>query len=113
MTNDDLKRVPELYRAAFFCDIGRDTLEGIRKPRIDGLTRAEYALFNLLHAVEEIAEHLAKQPAYRIAVAPDEPQEHFVCPDCGPHVKVDEDGCCAMCGADCTVDDCSCGKGER
>lgn len=27
----------------------------------------------------------------------------FVCPTCGPNVKADEDGCCAMCGEDCAV----------
>ncbi len=25
----------------------------------------------------------------------------WVCPDCGPHARIDEDGCCATCGADC------------
>ena len=32
--------------------------------------------------------------------------EHFVCKDCGPHTKADEDGCCAYCGRDCTVEPC-------
>lgn len=26
--------------------------------------------------------------------------EHWVCPDCGPHVAADEDGCCATCGVE-------------
>jgi len=26
------------------------------------------------------------------------------CPQCGPDVKVDEDGCCIHCGCDCTGD---------
>lgn len=30
--------------------------------------------------------------------------EWFVCPTCGPRVAADEDGCCATCGADCTVE---------
>lgn len=30
--------------------------------------------------------------------------EHFVCPECGPRVKADEDGCCATCGRDCRVE---------
>lgn len=35
----------------------------------------------------------------------EEPQtEHFRCPDCGPRIKADEDGCCTMCGADCTIE---------
>jgi hypothetical protein len=31
------------------------------------------------------------------------PGEQFDCEDCGTDVKVDEDGCCAGCGRDCTV----------
>jgi hypothetical protein len=27
----------------------------------------------------------------------------FVCPTCGPYAKVDEDQCCAACGADCVL----------
>jgi len=27
----------------------------------------------------------------------------FVCPECGPEVPVDEDGCCHNCGADCQI----------
>jgi hypothetical protein len=34
--------------------------------------------------------------------------EHFVCPDCGPHVAVDEDECCAYCGEDCSITKCEC-----
>jgi len=33
-------------------------------------------------------------------------EDHFVCKDCGPHTKADEDGCCAYCGRDCTVEPC-------
>jgi len=33
---------------------------------------------------------------------------HFVCEDCGEHVAVDEDGCCASCGADCRTVRCNC-----
>jgi hypothetical protein len=32
--------------------------------------------------------------------------EHFRCPECGPHVRADEDGCCATCGADCVGEPC-------
>lgn len=30
--------------------------------------------------------------------------ERFTCPDCGPGVATDEDGCCATCGADCRIE---------
>ena len=54
-----LKRAPELYRAVLSCRVGRDVLEGT-KTCPAGTSQTEYALFNLLHAVEDIAEHLAK-----------------------------------------------------
>jgi DNA-binding FrmR family transcriptional regulator len=31
---------------------------------------------------------------------------HFRCPDCGVHVLVDDDGCCAMCGRDTITEPC-------
>lgn len=34
--------------------------------------------------------------------------QHFVCTECGVHVKADEDGCCASCGADCKIEACAC-----
>ena len=30
-------------------------------------------------------------------------KEIFVCPECGPLVSADEDGCCATCGAACEI----------
>lgn len=30
----------------------------------------------------------------------------MVCPTCGPNAKIDEDGCCVTCGADCVVSSC-------
>ena len=62
MTKDALQRVPELYRAALSCRVGRDVLEGTKTCPV-GTSQTEYALFNLLHAVEDIAEHLAKPAA--------------------------------------------------
>jgi len=51
---DPLVRHPGLYRAQLSCRIGRDALEGKTKPPC-GTTPTEYALYNLLHALEEIA----------------------------------------------------------
>jgi hypothetical protein len=42
------------YRCALSCKIGRDAIE--RKGLPDGLTPTEYALYNLLHAVEDLAK---------------------------------------------------------
>ena len=47
------------YRAKLSCRIGQDVLNGNTKPP-DGVGRTEYALFNLLHAVEEIADALSQ-----------------------------------------------------
>lgn len=49
-----LFRHPGLYRAQLSCKIGRDVLEGKITPP-DGTAPMEWAMFNLLHAVEEIA----------------------------------------------------------
>jgi hypothetical protein len=46
-----------LYRAQLSCTVGRMALEGDTKIP-EGITRLEYAVFNLLHAVEEIAKAL-------------------------------------------------------
>ena len=29
--------------------------------------------------------------------------EYFTCPNCGPRVAVDEDGCCVTCGGDTVI----------
>ena len=43
-----------LYRVKLNCKIGQEVLNGNTKPP-DGVGRTEYALYNLLHAVEDIA----------------------------------------------------------
>lgn len=47
------KNLP-LYRAQLSCKIGRDALEGTTDPP-PGCTAIDWALFQLLHAIEEIA----------------------------------------------------------
>ena len=54
----------------------------------------------------EVVRLQAENDALRASIGP----EHFTCPDCGPHQKSDEDGCCATCGADLGIfpcDDCA------
>ena len=53
--DEQLERYPALYRAKLSCKVGRRALEELRDDRQD------YALFCLLHAVEEIAQHLMEQ----------------------------------------------------
>jgi len=49
-----------LYRAQLSCKIGRDALDGsVQIP--DGLRPVEWAMFNLLHAVEEIATAMREE----------------------------------------------------
>jgi hypothetical protein len=47
------------YRCKVTCQIGRDVLSGKTKTPPGG-SPLEYALFNLLHAVEELAELTSK-----------------------------------------------------
>ena len=48
------------YRAQASCRIGRDALDGKTFELLpSGVSRQEYALFNLLHAVEELAKLMA------------------------------------------------------
>ena len=54
--------------------------------------------------VREIAVSLRR-------AAGDIPQ-HFVCPDCGPHVAADGEGECIKCGGGCFVEDCTCAAVE-
>jgi hypothetical protein len=44
------------YRCQLSCKIGRDALEGKTQPPA-GCSPLEYAMFNLLHAVEELSRH--------------------------------------------------------
>jgi len=55
-----LKANPELYRAELLCRIGQRAIE-FRKSPIPGVEPGEWALFNLLSAVEDIVKHLAKE----------------------------------------------------
>lgn len=48
------------YRCQLSCKIGRDVLEGKTKTPA-GITPLEYAVFNLLHAVEELSRHNIKK----------------------------------------------------
>lgn len=47
------------YRCQLSCKIGRDALEGKTQPPT-GCSPLEYAVFNLLHAVEELSRHNGK-----------------------------------------------------
>jgi hypothetical protein len=56
MTDNEIS----LYRAKLSCKIGRDAIEGTTRPP-DGCSPIEYAVFNLLHAVSEIAAAMNAQ----------------------------------------------------
>jgi hypothetical protein len=54
---DAFVRHAGLYRAKLSCRIGRDALDGKSQPP-EFVTPAEYAIYNMLHAIEEIADAL-------------------------------------------------------
>ena len=56
-----VRRKNALYRAMLSCAIGRDAIEGrIEIPA--NVSPMEWAMFNLLHAVEEIASAIEPNP---------------------------------------------------
>ncbi len=60
MTAKPKPKSMELYRAKLSCKIGRNALNGdIEMPT--GVTVSEWALYNMLSAVEDIAAHLEKE----------------------------------------------------
>jgi hypothetical protein len=59
-TPSRLAENPAMYRAQLSCKVGRDVLDGKTKPP-NGVTQMEYALFFLLHAVDEIAGELGRR----------------------------------------------------
>lgn len=57
-----------LYRAVLSCKIGREALDGnVDTP--PGVSDIEYALYNLLHAVQEIAEAMKTQEVEEIGMS--------------------------------------------
>ena len=101
--------------AQFYLAVGL----GIMKPGMESALKNKHVfwtdnelgnrLFRLLGELADagILEH-RKEPDIQFRYGP----THFRCPDCGAHVKADEDECCATCGADCEVEDCRCEKGQ-
>lgn len=49
-----------IHRIQLSCQIGRDAIDGSAKPPA-GCTRLEWAIYNMLHAIEELAK-LNKPP---------------------------------------------------
>ena len=49
-----------LHRAKLSCRIGRDALDGV-STLPHGVTASEYAIYNMLHAIEDIAKAMETQ----------------------------------------------------
>ena len=60
LQKDMIRSNPALYRAITSCRVGRDALDGTFPPP-QMATPTEYALYNLLHAIEDIATALAEK----------------------------------------------------
>lgn len=52
----------ELYRMKLNCQIGRDALEGKTRP-LNGCSQIEYAMYCLLHAIEDLGAYLERKGA--------------------------------------------------
>jgi len=55
-----LKRCPTLYRAYLSCGVGKNVL-GRKDIAPDGMTRTEWAIYNMLCAMEELTEHMIEK----------------------------------------------------
>lgn len=92
--------------------------EAVAKARRSGFVAAVGALHNAMPTgfVETDSDKVIARVAAWVAEAESErdrlraenaklrylaKRAHFICPECGPHVSTDEDGCCVTCGADC------------
>lgn len=53
---------------------------------------------------EFVRRQVQRAKMYASTVPAQRPGESWRCPECGPGAKIDEDGCCAQCGADCDLD---------
>jgi len=59
LPKDMIRSNPALCRAIISCRVGRDAMDGTLPPP-QMATPTEYALYNLLHAIEDIATALAE-----------------------------------------------------
>ena len=74
-------------------------MESVREEQAAKLRRH---LDEVQAATAYIKDLEAENASLRASITP----EHFACPNCGPHQKSDEDGCCATCGADLGISPC-------
>lgn len=58
-TKANLTDNPHLYRAILSCKIGRDAIDS-KTSLPKNISAMEWAIYNMLHAVEEIAEEMAE-----------------------------------------------------
>lgn len=56
----ELQRNPALYRVKLSCQISRECLAGEKEPP-SGLSRQEWVLYNMCHALDDIATALMNQ----------------------------------------------------
>jgi len=98
----------EETRDSLTAEIAREVLRG--HEALAALeTQAEWAANKISEVVEEKVALQSALETERATVAELRVvflrvlPECFVCEECGPLVKADEDGCCATCGRDCKV----------
>ena len=82
----------------------RETVDKHMPDMLDELNKAGKEIDVLKRKLAVAEEALGELQRLRQLLATVLP-EHFVCPDCGPFVAADDDGCCIHCGADCEPGD--------
>lgn len=66
----------------------------------DRLITATFGVIPKSAIIDEMVKYVADNARLRKVLSLVAP---WVCPHCGPHTKVDEDGCCVACGSDATL----------
>jgi len=114
----DVRMAAEATRKLALCQEQRDRWYASAGQRQDELNEAHLALAwvcgSLPFESESLPAHLAppkfvrrqvaRAKAYASTCPAQRPGEQWLCPECGPGARVDEDGCCATCGEDCDLD---------
>lgn len=114
----DVRMAAEAIRKLAFYQEQRDRWYAAAGQRQDELNEAHLALAwvagSLPFEDENLPAHLAppefvqrqvqRAKTYAATVPAQRPGESWRCPECGPDAKIDEDGCCAQCGADCDIE---------
>lgn len=107
---------PPMAPGWYYCERGHKPHVFVEARRdgtlMAGTGRVIYAYTVTRHApLPDVTAMQAEIERLRAHIRATGPGMHAVCPECGPHVRIDEEWCCGTCGVDCTPSKCNCADG--